>query len=470
MVMVAISKNIVDGIRFGTLARADLEALSVQEVRAVKGAGQPMRRMVARKAPLTIDVDARTVEHEASNGERDRMDDVINPAGWDLTNFSKNPVLLWSHRDDQPPIGRVLRARKAKHEDGHKALFTTSRFHEQEKYPFAELVWGMVRDGDLPGVSVCFLPQEIVRPASEEEAEEMGVGRFGVYFKRQELLELSVVTVPALASALARKLDGLAERGEFSWALISDFQSAIAESEARGRSFVALGGETRGSVPTDVSTEKAEEDAAWSAPALSDFTDEAWEDLEAAEKLRIAGHYAWQDASPPTSFSAGLKLPHHRASDGRIVWRGVAAAMAALLGGRGGIDVSEADKRRVYDHLAKHYRAFEKEPPEFHLSAPASALEIVDELAEPREIATEVRLAIRGDEIVSAIREELRAIMKEHLDSFARAARAGSGDADPVAGQRPMGASREEDPGAVFASIIEGVTRKLEAPGKQGNA
>ena len=58
-------------------------------------------------------------------------------------------------------------------------------------------------------------------------------------------------------------------------------------------------------------------------------------------------------------------MPHHDIIDGRlcVVWRGVAAAMAALMGARGGVDIPAADKRSVYTHLARHYAQFDREPP-----------------------------------------------------------------------------------------------------------
>lgn len=61
------------------------------------------------------------------------------------------------------------------------------------------------------------------------------------------------------------------------------------------------------------------------------------------------------------------KLPHHL-PDGTLVWKGVAAAMAALMGGRGGVDIPESDRREVFAHLSRHYREFGKEPPEYHAS------------------------------------------------------------------------------------------------------
>jgi hypothetical protein len=61
------------------------------------------------------------------------------------------------------------------------------------------------------------------------------------------------------------------------------------------------------------------------------------------------------------------KLPHHKTDGHKAVWRGVAAAMAALLGARGGVQIPDSDKKGVYNHLAKHYAQFDKEVPEFKM-------------------------------------------------------------------------------------------------------
>ena len=39
--------------------------------------------------------------------------------------------------------------------------------------------------------------------------------------------------------------------------------------------------------------------------------------------------------------------------------------MAALFGARGGVAIPDADRRGCYSHLSKHYKQFDKEPPEF---------------------------------------------------------------------------------------------------------
>ncbi len=105
----------------------------------------------------------------------------------------------------------------------------------------------------------------------------------------------------------------------------------------------------------------------WEAPNLGDFADTGWAELSDAEKTRIANHFAWSEKLPPENYGQ-LKLPHHKASKdsiGPAVWNGVSAAMAALFGARGGVDIPESEMKGVYNHLAKHYAEFDKEPPEF---------------------------------------------------------------------------------------------------------
>ena len=98
-------------------------------------------------------------------------------------------------------------------------------------------------------------------------------------------------------------------------------------------------------------TSKAPEDTSWN------YREADYE----VDQLRRA--CAWYDSENP-DVKASYKLPHHL-PDGSVVWRGVAAAMAALMGGRGGVDIPSGDRKGVYNHLVGHYRQFDKEPPEF---------------------------------------------------------------------------------------------------------
>jgi len=99
---------------------------------------------------------------------------------------------------------------------------------------------------------------------------------------------------------------------------------------------------------------KAPEDEEW------DFNSSEYD----VDQLKRA--CAWFDSENP-DVKGSYKLGHHR-PDGTVVWRGVSAAMAALMGARGGVDIPAEDKRGVYNHLSKHYADFGKEPPEFSAS------------------------------------------------------------------------------------------------------
>jgi len=114
-------------------------------------------------------------------------------------------------------------------------------------------------------------------------------------------------------------------------------------------------------------TGKADESEPWSAPGLEAFSDESFGDLPESQRRRIAGHFAWSASTPPETFG-DLKLPHHEASKsgiGPAVWRGVSAAMGALMGARGGVDIPDSDRQAVYTHLSRHYEQFGKEAPDF---------------------------------------------------------------------------------------------------------
>lgn len=89
--------------------------------------------------------------------------------------------------------------------------------------------------------------------------------------------------------------------------------------------------------------------------------------------------YAWVDPNGDPATKSAYKLPHHEVdSDGRVGAanvRACRAAIAALNGARGGVDIPRADRQAVYDHLAAHLRDAGIEPPELASSPVAASRE-----------------------------------------------------------------------------------------------
>ena len=126
----------------------------------------------------------------ASMGTEDRVGDVIDPDGWELSSYLRNPVFLWAHRRSDPPIGRSVRTWV---EDGClKALI------EFAPTPEAQSVRALYAGGYMRGISVGFRPLKWSSRAASN-------GRRGTHFTRQELLEISAAPVPMHPDALARK-------------------------------------------------------------------------------------------------------------------------------------------------------------------------------------------------------------------------------------------------------------------------
>ena len=126
----------------------------------------------------------------ASDETVDRYDEVIAADGWQLDNYQKNPVFQNSHRygDIAFTLGK---ARVTAVKDGK--LYQRIEF-ATEANPMADIAYKLYRGGFLNAVSVGFIPLSWLpgEPGS-------GVAR---RYTKQELLEVSAVSIPANPNAL----------------------------------------------------------------------------------------------------------------------------------------------------------------------------------------------------------------------------------------------------------------------------
>jgi HK97 family phage prohead protease len=140
-----------------------------------------------------VDSKERTIRFIASDESVDRFGDIIRASGWQLDNFRKNPVLLFAHDSRQPPVGQVPSIEVVGTE-----LVADCLFRPEGDSQLSDDVWRAVERGFLRAVSVGFKPTGPIN-----ELVDSAGNWTGYEFTSQELLELSVVPVPANPQALA---------------------------------------------------------------------------------------------------------------------------------------------------------------------------------------------------------------------------------------------------------------------------
>ena len=140
----------------------------------------------------------RTATFVASDESVDRYGDIIRANGWDLSNFKTNSVLLWAHQSSQPPIGKVPDIRV----EGTR-LVASVEFRPEGDNELADDVYRGLQGGFINAVSVGFLPTKKPNMLWADDDPNHEKWPTGYEFVGQELLELSVVPVPANAQALA---------------------------------------------------------------------------------------------------------------------------------------------------------------------------------------------------------------------------------------------------------------------------
>lgn len=122
-----------------------------------------------------------------SDGSLDRHGTRINPAGWDLRNFKKNPIALFAH-DSRFPLGNWTNIRT----DGDKLVATLKLAAKGTSDRIDEII-SLIEQGVLRAVSVGFNVTKLGTPGKDE-----------FDFVAQELLETSVVAIGSNANALAK--------------------------------------------------------------------------------------------------------------------------------------------------------------------------------------------------------------------------------------------------------------------------
>lgn len=149
--------------------------------------------VVERAAPVEgFDAETRQFTVVASDETVDRYGDVVEVKGWQLDNYSRNNVVLVDHSYKvEDIVGRGYPFVEG------NALKMRVELDPPNLNRKAAIVSNLLETGSLRAVSVGFRPLDY-----ELMLDEHGKPTGGVRFTRSELMEVSLVAVPANPSAL----------------------------------------------------------------------------------------------------------------------------------------------------------------------------------------------------------------------------------------------------------------------------
>jgi hypothetical protein len=149
---------------------------------------KPMFRL-APSAVAVEAVDDNTFRFCFSDESVGRDGHVVVSDGIQTANYLRDPVIPWAHDTTQPPIGRAASLTM-----GARCLVNIE-FMQRDLNPFAGMIRDMVAGKWLRAVSMSWLPIDWKYSTDRNRPG-------GIDFTKTDLLEISIVPVPALPGAL----------------------------------------------------------------------------------------------------------------------------------------------------------------------------------------------------------------------------------------------------------------------------
>lgn len=132
--------------------------------------------------------------------------------------------------------------------------------------------------------------------------------------------------------------------------------------------------------------------------------------------------FAWVDPKGDPDKKSSYKFPHHEWVNGKpgpANLKACTAGIGILNGGRGGTNIPDADRQGVYNHLARHLKDGDKEPPELKAAPEPTGLKLSDhidavmtEIDELSERAVSV-VTLRAEKGKKRLGAESYALLKE---------------------------------------------------------
>lgn len=231
-------------VLMGQATEDEMGELGLDRVVALKSDHERLQfRDFAPPADMEVKrVGERRYRYVFSSEAPDRVGDVLKVSGWDLKDFRRNPVALWSHDGrSRPPIGLAHDLSKAEGRDGSRVLEGDIELAPEGTSEFVDELHRFVDAGILRATSVGVRILKTQPVEDPEERDALGLGRYGVLSTKHALMEISLVSVPMHQDALRRSVDEMLTKGLVSKAGADDILSAALLPEEYEETTKALG-------------------------------------------------------------------------------------------------------------------------------------------------------------------------------------------------------------------------------------
>jgi HK97 family phage prohead protease len=134
----------------------------------------------------------REFQFVASDETPDSYGDIVRAEGWDLRRYKRNPIVLFNHSSNTP-VGHSPKTMV----EG-KELLCRVKLADEGTSDFIDTLYKLMKQRIVRAMSVGFRPTKDVNIMRDKDGNFLGLE-----FNGQELLENSIVSVPANPNSLA---------------------------------------------------------------------------------------------------------------------------------------------------------------------------------------------------------------------------------------------------------------------------
>lgn len=289
----------------------------------------------------SIDEDNYKVTVIVSDDSVDRNNEIVDQKGWDLSSYSKHSVLLADHKHSsiEHQIG------EAKVDIADNKLIAEFTYYVNKGNELADWAWFLVKQKKA-AYSVGFVSKEVDFIDTKEGRK--------LLHKQMELVEISQVVIPANTNAV---LNGLQSEDIVVKSIAETINDKL-NSTTGYLNIESVSGSTSYGIIEDMAT-------AWDGSKAKREILEYAGGADNVNWTKYGSCFMWTDTANKEVLG-GYKLPfvYVENSTPKVVFKALSAIVGALNGSRGGLDVSEADRRSIYNKVKTYYNKFKQEIPE----------------------------------------------------------------------------------------------------------